>query len=151
MDLLPEANSTFWKTGRLKTFDHWPFQSPEDNTCNPERMAAAGFLAVGGKEEPDLVECFICSKQLDGWDPDDDPWKEHKNHQPQCPFVRLNKLDETSWTVHDLFDLFKKYNVKECMRNLDMAKVRAKEESANLASEIPRIYKGIRKSLRDLS
>ena len=151
MDLLPEVNSTFWKIGRLKTFDHWPFQSPDDNTCNPERMAAAGFLAVGGKDEPDLVECFICSKQLDGWDPDDDPWKEHTNHQPQCPFVRLNKLDEASWTVHDLFDLFKRYTVKECMRDLDMAKLRAKEENAKLASEIPRIYKGLRKSYRDLS
>lgn len=72
--LSSEMSSTFWKIGRLKTFDHWPFQSPDENTCNPERMAAAGFLAVGGKEEPDLVECFICSKQLDGWDPDDDPW-----------------------------------------------------------------------------
>lgn len=37
-------------------------------------MAAAGFYVVGGKKEPDLVECFICSKQLDSWDPDDDPW-----------------------------------------------------------------------------
>ncbi|XP_076680391.1 baculoviral IAP repeat containing deterin isoform X2 [Andrena cerasifolii] len=151
MDLLPEVNSTFWKIGRLKTFDHWPFQSSDENNCNPERMAAAGFLAIGGKEEPDLVECFICSKQLDGWDPDDDPWKEHTKHQPQCPFVRLNKLDETSWTVHDLFDLLKKYKVNECMRHLDTVKTRAKEESRKVAKEIPRIYKGSRKSYRDLS
>lgn len=65
----------FWKGSRLKTFEHWPFQS-SDTSCNPERMAVAGFFAVGGKNEPDLVECFICSKQLDGWDPDDDPWYE---------------------------------------------------------------------------
>lgn len=68
-----EHDSTFWKTGRLKTFKDWPFQS-SDNSCNPEKMAAAGFFTVGGKEEPDLVECFICSKRLHGWDPDDDPW-----------------------------------------------------------------------------
>lgn len=54
-----------------------PLQS-SDNLRNPEQMAAAGFFAIGGKEEPDLVECFMCSKQLDGWDPDDDPWYEVK-------------------------------------------------------------------------
>lgn len=68
-----EVDSTFWKIGRSKTFQDWPFQSPDD-TCNPERMAAAGFFAVGGKQEPDLVECVICSKQLDGWNRNDDPW-----------------------------------------------------------------------------
>lgn len=117
-------------------------------------MAAAGFFAIGKNEEPDLVECFICSKQLDGWDPDDDPWyvslsanlfyvlkvlqehmytdtytymckitstefiyfrQEHKKHNAQCPFVKLNKPNETAWTVQDLFDLFKKYEVKECV------------------------------------
>lgn len=72
-DLLAKTKSTFWKKGRLESFENWPFQSG-DNECNPERMAAAGFYCVGSKEEPDLVECFICSKQLDGWDPDDDPW-----------------------------------------------------------------------------
>lgn len=42
--------------------------------CNPENMAAAGFFSVGGKEELDLAECFICNKQLDGWESEDDPW-----------------------------------------------------------------------------
>jgi len=36
-------------------------------------MAAAGFYVLGD-DEPDLVECFICGKQLNGWEPDDDPW-----------------------------------------------------------------------------
>lgn len=36
-------------------------------------------------------------------------------HQSQCPFIRLGKLDEASWTVYELFDLFKKYMVKECV------------------------------------
>ncbi|XP_076241700.1 baculoviral IAP repeat containing deterin [Calliopsis andreniformis] len=150
MDLLPDLNSTFWTSGRLKTFKQWPFQSP-DNTCNPERMAAAGFISVGDKNEPDLVECFICTKQLDGWDPDDDPWNEHVKHQPQCPFVLLNKPDETLWTVTDLFSLFKKYNVKECTRELNKAKIKVKQESAKMTHEIPQIYKGIRKSFRDES
>jgi len=37
-------------------------------------MAAAGFYVIGDNNEPDLVECFICSKQLDGWEAHDDPW-----------------------------------------------------------------------------
>ncbi|XP_076648704.1 baculoviral IAP repeat containing deterin [Halictus rubicundus] len=147
MDLLPGHNSSFWKVGRLQTFECWPFQS-SDNSCNPERMASAGFVAVGGKEEPDLVECFICSKQLDGWDPEDDPWDEHNKHQPQCPYIKLGKPDQESWTVHDLFDLFKAYTVKECMRELEKAKIKFKEESAQAAKEIPQIYKGSRKSYR---
>lgn len=37
-------------------------------------MAAAGFYVIGDNSEPDLVECFICGKQLNGWEPNDDPW-----------------------------------------------------------------------------
>ncbi|XP_076292602.1 baculoviral IAP repeat containing deterin [Lasioglossum baleicum] len=150
MDLLPGLNSTFWQAGRLQTFERWPFQS-SDNCCNPEQMARAGFIAIGSEDEPDLVECFICSKQLDGWDPEDDPWVEHSKHQSQCPFVQLGKPDETSWTVHDLFELFKKYSVKECTRELEMAKVKVKEESVKAAQEIPQIYKTLRKSYRGAS
>lgn len=67
------VEATFWKKGRLQTYKHWPFKST-DNKCNPENMAAAGFYAIGGADEPDLVECFMCGKQLDGWESDDDPW-----------------------------------------------------------------------------
>lgn len=62
----------FWRQGRIKTFDNWPFTISDK--CNKECMAAAGFYAIGNSNEPDLVECFICSKQLDGWEPDDNPW-----------------------------------------------------------------------------
>ncbi|CAK9834370.1 Baculoviral IAP repeat-containing protein 5 [Anthophora retusa] len=148
--LFREQSSTFWKIGRLKTFKDWPFQSSNDS-CNPERMAAAGFFAVGGQEEPDLVECFICSKELDGWDPDDDPWKEHTKHQPECPFVKLEKPDEAMWTVHDLFDLLKKYMVKECTRELGKAVSMVKEESRRLVHEIPHIYKELGKDHKDQS
>ncbi|CAL7941146.1 unnamed protein product [Xylocopa violacea] len=150
MDLIPEPDSMFWKIGRLKTFEFWPFQS-SDNSCNPERMAAAGFFAVGGKEEPDLVQCFLCSKQLDGWDPDDDPWNEHSKHQSQCPFIKLGKPNEALWTVRDLFDLFKSYTVKECNYELDKAIATAKEEGARLVHKIPDIYKELKKGYENSS
>ncbi|XP_054008306.1 baculoviral IAP repeat-containing protein 5 [Hylaeus anthracinus] len=148
MDLLPEADSMFWKNGRLKTFEQWPFQS-SDNSCNPNQMAAAGFHVIGGKEEPDLVQCFICSKQLDGWDPDDDPWDEHVKHQPQCQFVKLNKPDERSWTIQELFDLFKIYKVTECMSILEEAIDIVKEKTALMVKQIPRIYKESRQSYKN--
>lgn len=37
-------------------------------------MATAGFYVIGDNDEIDLVECFMCGKQLDGWEPTDDPW-----------------------------------------------------------------------------
>lgn len=36
-------------------------------------------------------------------------------HESQCSFIRLGKSDETTWTVNELFDLFKRYMVKECV------------------------------------
>lgn len=38
------------------------------------QMAAAGFHFTGSKNEPDLAQCFVCLKELDGWEEDDDPW-----------------------------------------------------------------------------
>lgn len=41
--------------------------------------------------------------------------KEHENHQPSCAFVKLQKQDECLWTVYELFELIKAYNLKECV------------------------------------
>lgn len=71
-ELLAKTPLVFWKNGRLETFENWPFQ--KDSKCSQEKMAAAGFYFIGNEKELDLVECFICSKQLDGWEEDDDPW-----------------------------------------------------------------------------
>jgi len=80
-------------SNRVKTFQNWPF-SEEDN-CTPERMAEAGFYGCGGSKEPDLARCFVCRKELDGWEPSDDPWEEHKSHaRGRCGYVNLNKKPE---------------------------------------------------------
>ncbi|XP_034936108.1 baculoviral IAP repeat-containing protein 5 [Chelonus insularis] len=111
MDLISE-DSFFWSKNRIKTFTYWPFQ---DSTlpCNPKQMAAAGFIAIGGSQEPDLVECIFCYKKLDGWESSDDPWIEHSRHQNKCPFIALNKKDEMTWTVEELFILTKQYIVEK--------------------------------------
>lgn len=147
MDFLPATSSLFWKKVRLESFKDWPFQSSKD-VCSPERMASAGFFSKANKDEPDLVECFICSKQLDGWESSDDPWKEHEKHQASCAFVKLQKQDECLWTVQELFELIRVYNLKECEKELENEKIKLKKEAAKLAEEIPLLFKSLRKNKR---
>lgn len=110
------TDSMFWKRNRLQTYKHWPFKS--DAPCNPESMAAAGFFATGGKAEPDSVECFMCNKPMDGWEETDNPWEEHVRHQKDCKYILLNKPDESTWTVEELYNLTKEYCIKEVVSDL---------------------------------
>ncbi|KAH8383332.1 hypothetical protein KR009_008020 [Drosophila setifemur] len=72
---------------RIESFKDWPF--PENNSCSISKMAEAGFYWTGTKRENDTATCFVCGKTLDGWESDDDPWKEHLKHAPQCEFVKM--------------------------------------------------------------
>ncbi|XP_039287738.1 baculoviral IAP repeat-containing protein 5.2-B-like isoform X2 [Nilaparvata lugens] len=92
----------FWTKTRLQTFKYWPFDDKVQ--CNAKRMAAAGFYATGGREEPDLACCFVCKKSLNGWEETDDPWEEHKKHCPTCPFVKFDKK-EKDLTIENVIDL----------------------------------------------
>ena len=65
-------------------------------------MAEAGFYLVASDNEPDLVRCYYCRRELDGWDPEDVPWKEHQRRD--CPFIKKGKLPR-DLTVEDVFDL----------------------------------------------
>lgn len=47
-------------------------------------MAKAGFIFQPLPSNPDNVSCFLCSKALDGWEPDDKPLEEHLRHAPEC-------------------------------------------------------------------
>ncbi|KAG7166974.1 baculoviral IAP repeat-containing protein 5-like [Homarus americanus] len=87
---------------RLKSFKKWPFDNEMGN--NKEKMAEAGFYFIGSKREPDLVRCFMCLKELDGWEEEDVPWQEHEKHAPYCQFVQLNK-PESEITFLELHQL----------------------------------------------
>jgi len=90
-------------SARLATFTMWPFT--ENCSCTPESMAAAGFYCCGGENEPDLVRCFFCRKELDGWEPEDDPWKEHQSHaKGNCAYIKLGKKPD-ELTVSDVLGL----------------------------------------------
>lgn len=68
-------------------------------------MACAGFYFVGTDDEPDLVRCYYCRRELDGWEPTDKPWSEHKRRE--CPFIKLGKDVPTNITVDDHLNLEK--------------------------------------------
>ncbi|TGZ69049.1 hypothetical protein CRM22_003952 [Opisthorchis felineus] len=76
---------------RLKTFSCWPFD--KKCNCTADRMARSGFFHPKNSSE-DLAQCFVCFKELDGWEPDDDPEKEHKSHAPNCPFLTSKPYEE---------------------------------------------------------
>jgi len=38
---------------------------------------------------------------------------EHVKHQSDCPYVKLNKQDEKEWTIEEMYDLYKKYKIRE--------------------------------------
>ncbi|XP_011258062.1 baculoviral IAP repeat-containing protein 5 [Camponotus floridanus] len=138
-NLLIEPTSFFWKQNRIKTFNNWLFKASDK--CNAKSMAAAGFYVIGDNNEPDLVECFICGKQLDGWEAHDDPWNEHVKHQSSCPFVKLNKQDESEWTVHEMYELYKKYEIKKYMNELDKKIITLRDEAATLKINLLSAYK----------
>ncbi|XP_075706236.1 baculoviral IAP repeat-containing protein 5.1-like [Rhinoderma darwinii] len=78
---------------RLSTFTDWPFT--ENCKCTPENMAKAGFVHCPTENEPDVACCFFCLKELEGWEPDDEPLAEHAKRSATCGFLSLNKnIDE---------------------------------------------------------
>ena len=79
---------------RLASFGaHWPIKGKAkcipkkvgrnwlDNGCGiasnnkPSllQLAEAGFYYTGTQDSPDAVRCFLCLKDLDGWERNDDP------------------------------------------------------------------------------
>ncbi|CAK7207855.1 hypothetical protein SEUCBS139899_010670 [Sporothrix eucalyptigena] len=57
----------------------WPHKSPA-----PIDLARAGFFFNPQPSNPDNVRCFLCHKDLDGWEEDDDPLQEHLKHSGSC-------------------------------------------------------------------
>ena len=54
----------------------WPHDD-DDFLATPDSLAQAGFYYAPAPGFPDQVQCFACDTSLDGWEPQDDPFKEH--------------------------------------------------------------------------
>lgn len=68
---------------RIRTFiGRWKL-----NFITPEQMAKAGFYYLG---PGDRVRCMFCAKEVDRWQPGDNPVTEHKRVSPLCIFFKEN-------------------------------------------------------------
>ncbi|XP_007259356.2 baculoviral IAP repeat-containing protein 5a [Astyanax mexicanus] len=122
-----EDTKLYFYENRLLTFVGWPFE--EGCACTPETMAKAGFIHTPSANSPDVAQCFFCLKELEGWEPEDDPEKEHKAHSPSCTFITLKKSVE-SLTVEEFLRLEKerqKFVIKKkCNQTIDKFEEAAK-------------------------
>ncbi|XP_031575287.1 baculoviral IAP repeat-containing protein 5-like [Actinia tenebrosa] len=117
---------------RKATFIEWPFND-ENCNCTSEKMAAAGFYHCPTDRDQDIARCFVCFKELEGWEPEDDPWKEHKSHSPKCEFLALNKREE-DMTVEEFLDLETK-GQNNRVKKIAELKIREFEETAEHVKE----------------
>ncbi|KAK5894618.1 hypothetical protein CesoFtcFv8_011292 [Champsocephalus esox] len=104
---------------REQSYVDWPFR--EDCYCTPEKMAKAGFVHCPSENEPDVVCCFFCLIELEGWEPDDDPMSEHLKRSPNCGFL-TSKKDFTEMTAADFYHMererLKVYLKKTCHKKM---------------------------------
>ncbi|XP_063240244.1 baculoviral IAP repeat-containing protein 5.2-A [Bacillus rossius redtenbacheri] len=89
---------------RVESFSggKWPFRT---GLLAPQKMAEAGFFYCGSELNGwDCVRCFVCLKELGGWEPCDDPWEEHRGHSPGCLLARLARK-QALLTVYETYDV----------------------------------------------
>ncbi|XP_016983246.1 baculoviral IAP repeat-containing protein 5 [Drosophila rhopaloa] len=113
---------------RVESFKDWPF--PATASCSISKMAEAGFYWTGTKRENDTATCFVCGKTLDGWESEDDPWKEHHKHAPQCEFVKL-ACAEKDLTVSQFLEILGtvvKCNIEKTCKAFKLSFIRENEE-----------------------
>ena len=85
MEALQNRIDSFSKAKRVKNPSKpsssvslkWPH--PLDFVANPESLAEAGFFFTPGFIDRDTVTCYMCEKQLGGWEAEDDPFDIHWN------------------------------------------------------------------------
>ncbi|NXV13248.1 BIRC5 protein, partial [Cepphus grylle] len=133
---LPEEWRLYFALTRANTFRSWPFT--EGCACTPEEMAAAGFLHCPSENSPDVAQCFFCLKELEGWEPDDDPLKEHKKHSAQCALLSLQKVP-TNLTLQEFLKLD-----RERMKNV------LKKEIAQKVTKVEDVAKSVRCEIENL-
>jgi hypothetical protein len=80
MDCYEARLESFTKARRVKTKTgtvvlKWPH--PDTYLATPEQLAEAGFYFNPSSEARDGVKCFMCKKELDEWDEDNDPISIH--------------------------------------------------------------------------
>ncbi|XP_069706483.1 baculoviral IAP repeat-containing protein 5-like [Phaenicophaeus curvirostris] len=133
---MPEQWRFYLAPTRAATFRNWPFT--EGCACTPERMAAAGFVHCPSENGPDVAQCFFCFKELEGWEPDDDPLEEHKKHSAGCAFLSLQKVP-ADLTLQEFLKLDKE-RMKNAIKKIISQKV----------SDVEDVAKSVRREIENL-
>ncbi|KAI0541542.1 hypothetical protein GGR58DRAFT_456429 [Xylaria digitata] len=75
----PVARRASIAKGKVPKALSWPHKR-----LNPEIFARAGFYFAPTPHFPDNTVCFLCRKNVDGWEEDDNPFEEHLRLSPHC-------------------------------------------------------------------
>ena len=80
-------------------------------------MAEAGFYHIAlNNDYSDCVRCFVCFKELEGWEDGDDPWEEHRKRK--CIFAEIGK-PEKELTVQQYIDILTQREINNVVCNFD--------------------------------
>ncbi|XP_074605814.1 baculoviral IAP repeat-containing protein 5-like [Acropora palmata] len=123
---------------RLATFQDWPFTEETGSSCTATKMAEAGFYHSPNDRDPDIARCFVCFKELEGWEPDDNPWEEHKSHSAKCEFLLLNKKEE-DWTVEDFLELETKRQINRMQKIIELKVKEYSEVAQHVQTEMGKL------------
>ncbi|KOB69310.1 Apoptosis inhibitor survivin [Operophtera brumata] len=114
-----DRHQLFLVDERIKTFKTWPFSDKEK--CNSWNMAEAGFYSMAtGSDDADAAKCFLCGKEMDGWEASDDPWAEHASHAP-------HKCGSPLFQLLEFLSVVKQYMINEVKRVAEVAKDKVDE------------------------
>lgn len=119
---LKETLDYIWEIKRLESLKNWTMTTP-----SAKELAEAGFYCPN-MELTGSVKCFACFIELDGWEPTDNPWEEHKKRalalKPPCKFIEIGKK-EFKYTVNDFLEIQKSVMMRilnaRCEMNLKVA------------------------------
>ena len=110
---LVKTKSMFLYDNRLNTFKDWPFLEKNGAKCTEDRLAYSGFYRPNPESEPDLTRCFMCYKELEGWEITDDPEIEHANHSKNCPFLSIKIRDTKKMTTKEFIKFMYTIQIQE--------------------------------------
>ncbi|KAK4173709.1 hypothetical protein QBC36DRAFT_244874 [Triangularia setosa] len=80
----------FMVEARKATFaGRWPYETKKGFKCKTKKLVEAGWKYTPSREAEDMATCAYCQLALEGWESDDNPWDEHHNRAPDCPFFTL--------------------------------------------------------------
>lgn len=57
------------------------------------QLAHAGFFFSPTPDNTDNVVCFLCKKNMDGWEDGDNPLHEHLKHSSQCGWAIVAAIE----------------------------------------------------------